>query len=298
MNSQYSAFITAARLKSISKTAERLGYTQSGVSKQLKTLEKEWGINLFIRTQYGVELTNEGRMLLPYIEKVANDEDMLAEQLCNLKSKGGGSLSIGTFNSISFTWLPAILEHFNELCPNTNVTMVHGNYARIERALLEEQVHCGFVSIPTHESLKAWPLVRDRMLVILPKDHPLAGRSQLQPLDLTGEEFIIPPEGLNYTVGKAFAEAGFSLRSKAIVDEDYSVLLMVKKGFGITVLPEGVFNTLAIDGIVAVPFGDIYRTLGIAVKNTTHLTGPVYAFIQACRDVISYSPACDTDVLK
>ena len=42
MNSQYSAFITAAKLKSISKTAEHLGYTQSGVSKQLKTLEKEW----------------------------------------------------------------------------------------------------------------------------------------------------------------------------------------------------------------------------------------------------------------
>lgn len=130
MNSQYSAFITAAKLKSISKTAEHLGYTQSGVSKQLKTLEKEWGINLFIRTQYGVELTNEGRVLLPYIEKVAADEEMLAEQIYDLKSRGGGSLSIGTFNSISFNWLPAILNRFNELCPDTDVTMVHGNYAQ------------------------------------------------------------------------------------------------------------------------------------------------------------------------
>ena len=289
MNSQYSAFITAARLKSISKTAERLGYTQSGVSKQLKTLEKEWGINLFIRTQYGVELTNEGQMLLPYIEKVANDEDMLAEQLSDLKSRGGGSLSIGTFNSISFNWLPSILDRFNELCPGTDVTMVHGNYARVEQALLEERVHCGFVSIPTHESLKAWPLIKDRMLVIMPEGHPLGSRTRLNPLDLAEQEFIVPPEGLNYTVGKAFAEAGLTLHYKAIVDEDYSVLLMVKKGFGITVLPEGVFNTLPIDGLVTVPFGDIYRTLGIAVKNTTHMTGQVRAFIQSCRDVMGYS---------
>lgn len=248
MNSQYSAFITAAKLKSISKTAEHLGYTQSGVSKQLKTLEKEWGINLFIRTQYGVELTNEGRVLLPYIEKVAADEEMLAEQIYDLKSRGGGSLSIGTFNSISFNWLPAILNRFNELCPDTDVTMVHGNYARVEQALLEERVQCGFVSIPTHESLMVWPLIKDRMLVIMPEGHPLSSRTRLNPLDLAEQEFIIPPEGLNYTVGKAFAEAGLTLRNKAIVDEDYSVLLMVKKNFGITVLPEGVFNTLPIDG--------------------------------------------------
>ena len=288
MNSQYSAFITAAKLKSISKTAEHLGYTQSGVSKQLKTLEKEWGINLFIRTQYGVELTNEGRVLLPYIEKVAADEEMLAEQIYDLKSRGGGSLSIGTFNSISFNWLPAILNRFNELCPDTDVTMVHGNYARVEHAVLEDRVQCGFVSIPTHESLMVWPLIKDRMLVIMPEGHPLSSRTRLNPLDLAEQEFIIPPEGLNYTVGKAFADAGLALRSKAIVDEDYSVLLMVKKNFGITVLPEGVFNTLPIDGLVAVPFGDIYRTLGIAVKNTTHMTGQVRAFIRACRDIIGY----------
>lgn len=95
--------------------------------------------------------------------------------------------------------------------------------------MLEERVQCGFVSIPTHESLMVWPLIKDRMLVIMPEGHPLSSRTRLNPLDLAEQEFIIPPEGLNYTVGKAFADAGLALRSKAIVDEDYSVLLWTKR---------------------------------------------------------------------
>ena len=233
-------------------------------------------------------MANEGRELLPYVEKIYQDEEVLAEKISWLREVGGGVLSIGTFNSISFNYLPDILARFRELCPDVSVNLVHGSYSRIEQSLLEEQIQCGFVSIPTHESLTVWPLFKDRMLVILPEDHPLSCRAKLSPNDLSEERFIIPPEGLNYTVGSAFARAGLVIKSTAVVDEDYSALLLIKRGFGITVFPEGVFKTLPVDGIVGIPFGKEERTIGIAVKSSVRVSVQTRKFIRACRDIIGY----------
>ena len=130
MIQQYSAFKTAAELHSISKTAEQLGYTQSGLSRQIQALEQNWGISLFKRSKFGVVLSPEGETLLPYITKVLEADTLLLDQVAGLKGNCCGMIRIGSISSITLRWLPQILTRYATLRPNMEVSILNDAYGR------------------------------------------------------------------------------------------------------------------------------------------------------------------------
>lgn len=78
--SQYEAFIKTVELGTLTGAAESLGYSQSGLTRALNSLENQWGVKLLIRGRSGVQLTTEGELLLPYIRTVLHDQRRLSDR--------------------------------------------------------------------------------------------------------------------------------------------------------------------------------------------------------------------------
>lgn len=107
MNLQkYLSFVKTVEYGSFTKAAEILNYTQSGVSRMIADLEKEWGIILLERSKYGVKPTSDGMKLLPYAQNLCIDFDKMKMQVDELNGLQSGLIRIGTFSSVATHWLP------------------------------------------------------------------------------------------------------------------------------------------------------------------------------------------------
>ena len=111
------ALLAAAELGSISKAAEDLGYTQSGVTHIVNSLEEEAGFPLLMRGNRGVRLTAEGERLAPLMRELVQTADRLEQELALTRGAERGTVRIGTYSSISLRWMPRILEAFQERYP-------------------------------------------------------------------------------------------------------------------------------------------------------------------------------------
>jgi len=288
---QCEAFITAAELKNISKAADRLGYTQSGISRQIRVLEQEWGFDLFQRTRHGVILTDEGRQLLPYVRQVLESEAFLQKQIFSLRKMGTHALTVGTISSIALYWMPRFLELFSGQYSNIKISILNGTYSMVERGILDGTLDCGFVSLPSLDSLSVWPLMKDRMMVVLNQENKLSGRTALTPRDLADQPLIIPAEGVDHDIGRAFEQAGIRINSQLRINDDYSAIVMIRRGFGVTILPEQEIDLLPTEGLIVIPLDQVERIVGIAVRNPRNMSSEASAFLQCVQKVTQAVPA-------
>ncbi|MDL2264071.1 LysR family transcriptional regulator [Synergistaceae bacterium OttesenSCG-928-I11] len=238
MNIQkYEAFLRTAELGSLTKAAEALGYTQSGMSHILNSMEEEWGVSLFVRDRSGARLTSDGVRLLPHIRAVCEAERDLAFEVDDLHGLQRGLLRIGTFVTVALHWLPRILKKFREDYPNIDVELLHGEYGEIAEWLVQGRVDCGFLRIPSGLDMATIPLGGDEFLVALPEGHPLAALDAI-PIDaLRDEEFILLAEGLEEDLTDFFRENDIVPKGRFTGWDYYTILAMVEVGLGITIQP-------------------------------------------------------------
>ena len=111
--SRYDIFCRTAELKSFTKAAQELGYSQSAVSQIIKSLEEEMGARLIIRSRGGFELTAEGRAYLPYFEAIRNAEEALNRKKQEIDGMENATISVASFTSVSREMLPELMKSFN-----------------------------------------------------------------------------------------------------------------------------------------------------------------------------------------
>jgi DNA-binding transcriptional LysR family regulator len=129
---KYELFADLVETGNFTASAERLGFTQSGVSHIIKGLEKEMGFPLFVRTRRGVELTDSGRRIVPLIRQLLSDHSRLEQTIGELNGLSIGSITIGTYLSISINWLPKIIFEFQKDFPGIDINMKEGGIDDIE----------------------------------------------------------------------------------------------------------------------------------------------------------------------
>ena len=138
------AFLAAAELGSLTATAELLGYTQSGVTRMIGTLEEELGFPLFLRSKKGVQLTENGKLMLPLLREVVRAHHNAEQLSAEIGGVSKGSLTIGCYYSISALWMPEILTAFRARYPGVTVRMQEGGNLEMARWLNERSVDCCF----------------------------------------------------------------------------------------------------------------------------------------------------------
>lgn len=284
--SKYRAFVVTADLHNLTRAADKLGYTQSGVSHLINALETELGIPLLTRSKSGTVLTPEGATLLPYVRRLLELEEDIRSTALDLQGLTAGTLRVGTFSSVAIHLFPRILSRFRALCPGVEVSVFNGDYADVENALLNGEIDGGFVTLPSREEFTVFPLERDRLLAVVDEGNPLGQKSDLEPKDLQNQTFIVPAEGSHYNIGKLFARTGFTPKNWLNINDDYAAVVMVRRKLGVTILPELMVRNLPMEGLRAIPLRGSEREIGFAVQRNHRLSPAVRAFLECTQAVM------------
>jgi DNA-binding transcriptional LysR family regulator len=179
----------------VTKAAESLNYTQSGISRMINDLETEWGVSLLGRGRAGVSLTSDDLKLLPQLKRICNEHELLMTLIEDLHDMQSGMIRIGTFSSVATHWLPNIIKIFQKDYPKIDFELLLGNYMEIENWILEGRVDFGFLRLPTKAEFETIFLEQDRLLVVIPKDHPLAGCDKFPINELVNSPFMLLGKG-------------------------------------------------------------------------------------------------------
>ncbi len=268
MNIQkYLAFIKTVEYGSFTKAAEALNYSQSGISRMIHDLEKEWKVSLLERGRAGVKLTSDGLQLLPFVKNVCTEYQRLQIRIDDLNGMQSGLIRIGTFSSVATHWLPNIIAEFQKDYPNIDYELLLGDYTEIEQWILDGRVDCGFLCLPAHPDLETIFLEQDRLLVILPENHALADCVRFPVTELCSEPFLLLEKGGKSEISEIFERWDLSPKIHFTTWDDYAIMAMAESGLGISILPE--LSLRRIPYHIAIKELDVpaYRNIGIALRS-------------------------------
>lgn len=283
---KYKIFLKTVERGSFTAAARELNFTQSGVSHAIGSLEEELGVTLMVRSHGGVTLTADGRSLLPFFQEMCATQHRMEQQAADLKGLDTGLIKVATFTSVSEKWLPSILKSFQALYPRIEFELLPSNfYSEIEDWVLYGQADCGFIALPTpaEKKLDFWLLQRDSWKVILPCDHPLAGREPFPPEALEQYPIILLDEGDDYEIQAIFDTYGVKPRIQYLVQQDQTTLAMVSEGLGISVMEELMLHKCAYPLAVSSLPHPFYRNIGICVKDRNAMSNSTRIFVEHVR---------------
>jgi len=281
MNLQkYLAFVKTVEYGSFTKAAEILNYTQSGVSRMVADLESEWGITLLERNKSGIKPTSDGVKLLPYAQHLCSDYEKLKMQIDDLNGLQSGLIRIGTFSSVATHWLPNIIKAFQKDYPNIDYELLLGDYTEIEEWIHTGRVDCGFLRLPTRPSFESIYLEEDRLMAILPENHPLKDCEKFPVKALCEEPFMLLEKGAKAEISEIFERHHLTPNVKFTTWDDYAVMSMVESGLGIAILPELILKRVPYRIIAKELDVPAYRKIGLALRNQKTASLAVKRFIE------------------
>ncbi len=264
---KYMAFITTVEYGSFTKAAEVLHYSQSGISRMIHDLEEEWRVSLLERGRAGVRLTSDGLQLLPYVQNVCAEYQKLQEQVDAINGLETGLIRIGTFSSVATHWLPNIIREFQKDYPQIDYELLLGDYTEIEHWILEGRVDCGFLRLPTQPELDTIFLEQDKLLVVLPEEHPLTEYDRIPIAALCNDPFLLLEKGAKAEVSEIFERCSLSPNTRFTTWDDYAVMSMVESGLGISILPQLILRRIPYRIVIKELEVPAFRKIGLAIKD-------------------------------
>ncbi len=281
MNIQkYMSFVKTIEYGSFTKAAEILNYSQSGISRMIGDLEKEWKVVLLERGKGGVKLTSEGLTLLPYAKSLVAEYEKLQMQVDELNGLKSGVIRIGTFSSVATHRLPQIIKEFQRDYPNIDYELLLGDYTEIEKWILEGRVDCGFLRLPTHPDLETIFLEQDKLMAIIPENHRLAKCDKFPVSALCEEPFMLLEKGAKAEISEIFERCGLTPKVRFTTWDDYAVMSMVECGLGIAILPELILKRVPYRILAKELDIPAYRNIGLALRNRKTVSLAVKRFIE------------------
>lgn len=277
---KYRAFIETVEYGSFTKAAEMLNYSQSGISRMINDLEKEWNVSLLERGRSGVRLTSDGLRLLPFAKNVYREYEKLQNQVEELNGLESGLIRIGTFSSVATHWLPNIIKEFQKDYPNIDYELLLGDYKEIENWILEGRIDCGFLRLPTNPELEAIFLEQDKLLVVLPENHPLVDIEYFPIKSLCDYPFMLLEKDENAEISEIFNKWNISPKIHFKTWDDYAIMSMVESGLGISILPELILRRIPYHIVAKELEVPAYRKIGLAFRNKKTASLAVKKFLE------------------
>lgn len=278
----YQIFLKVAEIGNITRTAEILNYTQSGVSRTISALEQELGFPLFVRNKKGVTLTPRGQAVLSDIEKICSAEEQLHRKAASLTHRISGTLTIGVFTSVSVFILPDLVRSFKEMYPQVEFQFRFGSYQDILRWITNQEIDCGFITEEAAGNLKFHTLMQDRMMLITGKNTFTEEKSGITLPEICAAQlpFILPSEGLDADVDSIIQRMDPLPEIPYRLDDDISLMSLVSAGFGVSVMGEMMIQTSTL-ALTAIPLEPaLYRSIGIATLSEEYVTPVAKEFIR------------------
>lgn len=270
---KYKAFLSVFQCKSITVAAEELHVSQSAVSQALKSLEKEFGMQLFVRSHNGVELTYEGAQLLPHFKRLTDDFDRLDEAREELTDTTSGVIRIALFETFSTAALPYVLRAFRRENEEVRFEIHEGYYRAIEELVRHSRVDFAITNLDTIKGVEKVKLFDDPLVLAVSADHPYAGRSRVDFEDLRDESFIALDEGEDRDYINLLKARNIRLNVRYALCDYSSVVNMVRFGLGAAIVPRLALREAITEGIVTIPISPrVSRPIGVVYGDKDELS--------------------------
>ena len=271
--------LTAIDKGSLTKAGQALGYTQSYLTQIMKAFEDEVGFPLLIKTNRGVEPTQEARMLLPAMRRLIESEEQFDQEIAELQGLRRGTIRIGTFVSTSVYWVPQIIEYFQNNYPQVVFQIEELGHDEMIDGLVDGSLDIALMSYPGDKtSIDFIPILEDPMLIAFPPGHELSKYDYVPVEKLKDYPFIMTYKSYDKDPHRVFEDAGFIPEVRYYSRDDFAVLSMVQRGLGLAILPELTINEFPGDYDTRMLDPEAYSTLGIGIRSYEY-AGPLTRFV-------------------
>lgn len=260
--------VTTVDLGSFTKASEVVGYTQSGLTHMMDSLESEIGFQILERGHSGVSLNEKGEQLLPLIRDFLKSNSNLDNEIARIKNARSGTIRVAAYASIAMHWLPQILYSFRRVCPDVNVDLRMVDNAIEPFELLDAgKTDIIFASKQQNYEKCLWtPLYEELMCAILPKNYPINGRKTFPLEEFEGKEFLMPYGKFDIDVNNSFAKVGVKINATGTRVDDETVIRMVGHGLGVSMMSELMFRGRT-ENVLCIPVEPkCVRQLGMGIK--------------------------------
>lgn len=224
------------------RTSEKMFITQSALSRHIKALEAELGVRLFERNKRNVKLTRAGEFLRGELRRLLGEFESVTRHARQIAAGEVGMLRIGHPASITFSILPEMLLDLSRKHPALTAQMSEIPATDFDTALLGYHIDIGFNREPGKaKGLVSKEIMTENFALVVPAAHPLAEKSAINLSEVENESFVLPSlAGKSEHVEQLlamFRQAGFAPRVRFESDFGATLLGLVAKGLGISVMP-------------------------------------------------------------
>ncbi len=294
-------YVAVAEELHFGRAAERLHMAQPPLSQAIRRLETELGVELLHRSTRRVDLTEAGRAYLERARAILDEVDQAADLARRVAAGVVGHLAIACVGSVTYSLLPTLSRQLSAALPGVDFSF-RGEMLAPDQA---EALRTGAVDVAllrpsaADPSLAAHLLRRDRLVVALPVDHPLAGRRRVRAADLAGTDLIMHAADrrsvMHDVVLRVLRDAGVEPRIRHLVGETSTLVTLVAGGLGAAVVPEPV-TALTLPGVVYRPLVQPATTVDLAVahradRSEPHLVRTMEVIRQLLRPAARTGPA-------
>jgi DNA-binding transcriptional LysR family regulator len=288
--SQLDVFLAAAREGTFSRAAAKLYRTQSAVSQSIRKLEQEIGEPLFDRSSRDGLLTDAGRVLQEYAERLLNLRDNAQEALVELRELQKGKLAIAA-NEFTALYLLPVLAEFRRLHPMIKITVQRALGSHIPDDVLRHNCEFGVLTYdPQEPQLRSVVVYLDELIFVVPPRHPLAGERQVSIKQLGAESFVAHIVSSPYRdkVIEAFKRHKTPLHMDIELPTLQAIKRFVVMGNGVALLPEiSVENELSRGELVRIPVRELrlHRKLRLVYRKSATLSYAARAFLKVAESI-------------
>jgi len=283
-------FCDLAETESFTKAAQINNVTQSAVSQQISSLERQFKSLLIERSKKKFRLTREGQVLYEFSKQIIQTYDSLHSKLQEIKDIISGTIRVATIYSIGLHDLPPYIKKFLKNYPTVNVHVEYRRANQVYDDVLSNVVDLGLVAYPVRESkLETVSLRKDPLVLICHPQHPFAKMKSIKLKLLDGQKIIgfEPDIPTRKALDKILKEYGVEAKHVMEFDNIETVKRAVEIDAGISIVPQGtIVSEIAKQTLVALPIadGDFYRPLALIYKKHKVLSPAMKQFLAILKE--------------
>lgn len=276
------------------RAAEKVGISQPSLSQQIRLLEHEIGTPLFDRIGKKTALTESGKLLLQYTRKIFYEVEQAKTSIDELNGLQRGKILVGTLLTVEDYLITPTLLSFHQKYPGVKISVFGLRTGDIHKQLIENKLDLGIVFLPMKgDELESISLSTEEMAFAVPKGHPLENQDMLDLEVLKTTPSILLPQQyfIRKLIDEACKELGFFPKPIFEITTMQSLMNMVIKGVGVTILPKPYLEYLNHPNIRIIPIfkSNLSREIGVVYRKDKYLSAATHAFISALKETVCNS---------
>lgn len=277
------AFLAVADLGSFRAASEALHLSQSALSRRVDKLEVALGVQLLMRTTRKVELSTVGRSFVPRARSVLNELENALLGIEEVSDRLSGLVTIACVPSAVAYFLPAVIETYHAQYPQIRIRIIDESSSQVLTAVARGEADFGLTYIGVHDAdIDFMPLMEEPFVVAVKRDHPLAGRTEVEWAELCNYQYISVAQGSGnrFLIDQALAHQQVRPRHFCEVQHVPALVSMVEAGLGVGVVPRLAMPDSSHASLVSVPLCKpaVSRTIGLIHRRGKALNPVVRLF--------------------